>query len=100
MPRKRTHHYESVLENAVQKLRRGGKSTYKVTKEVGIPYSTLKKIFRLAKSNKVSYKSPSKLGRFPVFTEEQEAIMADHLSNMSNEFYGLTRAQFCEIRHG
>lgn len=103
MPRKRERTTTKAswtvetLENAVKKLRRGGTSVYKVSKETGISYSTLKKRFRLAKSNDTSYKCAPKLGRPPVFTKEQEAILADHLHKMSNKFYGLTRAQFCKI---
>lgn len=103
MPRKRERTTTKAswtvetLENAVKNLRRGGTSVYKVSKETGIPYSTLKKRFRLAKSNDINYKCPPKLGRPSVFTEEQEAILADHLHKMSNKFYGLTRAQFCKI---
>lgn len=63
----------------------------------GIPYSTLKKRYRGAISNDGTYNRPPTLGRKPVFTTEQEHILAEHLCKMSNMFYGLTRSQFRKV---
>lgn len=103
MPRKRERTTTKAswtvetLENAVRTIRQDGKSVYKVSKETGIPYSTLKKRYKLAKSNNDTYKCPPKLGRPSVFTKEQEVILADHLHKMTKKFYGLTRAKFCKV---
>ncbi|KAL3267445.1 hypothetical protein HHI36_011571 [Cryptolaemus montrouzieri] len=73
-----------TLENAVQKLLCGSTFAYKVSKKTGIPYSTLKKRFRIAKSNNASYKCPPKLGKLHIFIGEPEAIMADHQFGVAN----------------
>lgn len=86
-----------TLENAVSILREGGISVYKVSQQTGIPYSTLKKRFNLAKANDDRYKIKPKLGRYTVFSFEQEKILASHLQTMSNKFYGLTREQFRKV---
>lgn len=83
-----------ILENAIKKLKLGGTSVYKVSQETGIPYSTLKKRYKLAKDNIDCYNCRPKLGRHPIFNDEQEKMLADHLCKMSNKFYGLTREQF------
>lgn len=83
-----------TLEDAIITLKRGGTSVYKVSQGTGIPYSTLKKRYNLAKANDDRYKSSPKLGRHTVFTPDQEKVLADHLRAMSNKFYGLTREQF------
>lgn len=86
-----------TLEKAVTVLKRGGISVYKVSQQTGIPYSTLKKRYNLAKANDASYKYSPKLGRRTVFSIEQEKILANHLRLMSNKFYGLTREQFRKV---
>ncbi|KAH9642821.1 hypothetical protein HF086_012315 [Spodoptera exigua] len=82
------------LENAVSVLKRGGISVYKVSQQTGIPYSTVKKRYNLAKADDRSYKNSPKLGRRTVFNVAQEEILANHLRTMSSKFYGLTREQF------
>lgn len=86
-----------TLEKAVAVLKRGGTSVYKVSQQTGIPYSTLKKRYNLAKANDGSYKNSPKLGRRTVFSIAQEEILANHLRTMSNKFYGLTREQFRKV---
>ncbi|CAG9574808.1 unnamed protein product [Danaus chrysippus] len=103
MPRKRTRTTTTAswtvdsLENAVSVLKRGGISVYKVSQQTGIPYSTLKKRYNLAKAGGSSYKHSPKLGRSTVFNVAQEEILANHLRTMSNKFYGLTREQFRKV---
>ncbi|CAG9568689.1 unnamed protein product [Danaus chrysippus] len=103
MPRKRTRTTTKAswtvdsLENAVSVLKRGGISVYKVSQQTGIPYSTLKKRYNLAKAGDSSYKHSPKLGRSTVFNVAQEEILANHLRTMSNKFYGLTREQFRKV---
>ncbi|CAG9567639.1 unnamed protein product [Danaus chrysippus] len=103
MPRKRTRTTTKAswtvdsLENAVSVLKRGGISVYKVSQQTGIPYSTLKKRYNLAKAGGSSYKHSPKLGRSTVFNVAQEEILANHLRTMSNKFYGLTREQFRKV---
>lgn len=106
MPRKRDRTTTKAswtvcsLENAISTLKKGGISVYKVAQETGIPYSTLKKRYNLAKANDDSYKNSPKLGRHTVFTAEQEKILVDHLRIMSNKFYGLTREHFRKVCYG
>lgn len=103
MPRKRTRTTTKAswtvdsLENAISILRRGGISVYKISQQTGIPYSTLKKRYNLAKADDSSYKNSPKLGRRTVFNVAQEEILANHLRTMSNKFYGLTREQFRKV---
>lgn len=103
MPRKRDRTTSKaswtveMLERAIQTLRKGGKSVFKVAKETGIPYSTLKKRYKLAKAGNDTYNCPPKLGRHAVFNDDQEKKLADHLRTMSNMYYGLTKSQFRKI---
>ncbi|KAJ8728916.1 hypothetical protein PYW07_006612 [Mythimna separata] len=103
MPRKRTRTTTKafwtvdLLENAVSVLKRGGISVYKVSQQTGIPYSTLKKRYNLAKADDSSYKNSPKLGRHTVFNVAQEEILANHLRTVSNKVYGLTREQFRKV---
>ncbi|CAB3236996.1 unnamed protein product [Arctia plantaginis] len=103
MPRKRNRTTTKAswtvdsLENAVSILKRESISVYKVSQQTGIPYSTLKKRYNLAKAGDTSYKNSPKLGRRTVFNVAQEEILANHLRTMSNNFYSLTREQFRKV---
>lgn len=103
MPRKRTRTTTKAswtvdsLENAVSVLKRGGISVFIVSQKNGIPYSTLKKRYNLAKADDSSYKNSPKLRRRTVFNVAQEEILANHLRTMSSKFYGLTREQFRKV---
>lgn len=86
-----------ILERAIETLRNGDKSVFKVAKETGIPYSTLKKRYKLDKAGIDTYNCPPKLGRYAVLNDNQEKELADHLRKMSNMYYGLTKSQFRKI---
>ncbi|KAF5282300.1 hypothetical protein FQR65_LT14354 [Abscondita terminalis] len=61
------------LEHAVHILRAGDLSVYKVSQQTGIPYSTLKKRFYLAKANDNRYKKNLSWKGYTVFSFEQIA---------------------------
>ena len=92
MPRKRIRTTTKAswtvdsLENAVSVLKRGVISVYKVSQQTGIPYSTLKMRYNLAKADDCSYKISPKLGRRTVFNVAQEEILANDLRTMSSKF--------------
>nr|XP_013189802.1 unnamed protein product [Amyelois transitella] len=86
-----------TLESAINTIRNEGISVNKAAQQYQIPYSTLKKRYRLAITDDSSYSRSPTLGRKPVFTSEQEQILVKHILDMSNIFYGLTSIQLRKI---
>jgi hypothetical protein len=74
---------EQTLKRAFE-LVENGRSVKSVAAELGIPRITL--------HDRLKAKSAAKpaLGRKAYFTPEQEAILADHIKQLSNQFYGIT----------
>lgn len=78
------------LQAAAARIRQGV-SMRKVAKETGIPFSTLQK-----RMKKETFDIP-KLGRHPVFNEEQENTLTDRILLLSKIFHGLTINQLRKI---
>lgn len=74
---------EKTLKMAFE-LFESGRSVKSVAAELGIPSITL--------HDRLKTKSAAKpaLGRKAYFTPEQESILADHVKQLSNQFYGIT----------
>jgi hypothetical protein len=80
----------TTLDSAIETIRNEGISINKAAQQYQIAYSTLKKRYKLANSNDITYNRSPLLGRKPVFISEQEQILVNHTLDMSNMFYGLT----------
>lgn len=99
MPRKRDRITEKcqwtldILDRAIKRVNDDGISLHKAAKEFKIPYSTLQKRYR-----RIEQTNP-RLGRKPIFSAEQERILADHLIHMTNLFYGLDSIKFRKIAY-
>lgn len=87
----------ATLQSAIKTIRDEGISVNKAAQQYQIPYSTLKKRYRLANSGDDAYSRSPSLGRKAVFTSEQEQILVSHILDMSNIFYGLTSIQLRKI---
>lgn len=87
----------ATLESAIETIRTKGISVNKAAQQYHIPYSTLKKRYRLANSNDITYSRSLLLGRKPVFNSEQDEILVSHILDMPNMFYGLTSTQLRKI---
>lgn len=73
----------AALEEAKAAVKRGT-SLRTAARQYGVPYPTLYRHMKKTTSNKY-------LGRYrPVFTNEQEALLAEHLLKMDRIFFGLT----------
>lgn len=101
MPRKRIRTTTKAnwslqtLQSAIKIIQAGQKSIRRVALETGIPYSTLKKRVKL--QSNISSQPVPRLGRKPVFSDDQEKKLCEHLISMSNIFYGLDAIQFRKI---
>lgn len=74
---------EDTLKKAIEAVNNGN-SVKKVSKDFNIPRSTLRD--RLKSQNGAK---PS-LGRKPIFSEEQEQQLSDHVVTLAKIFYGIT----------
>ena len=72
------------LQNAITAVRNGS-SIRKSVMQYGIPEATLRRKIKLNDDIK-----ESNLGRPPVFSEEQECELANHVLKLANLFYGMT----------
>lgn len=72
------------LQNAITAVRNGS-SIRKSGMQYGIPEATLRRKIKLNDDIK-----ESNLGRPPVFSEEQECELANHVLKLANLFYGMT----------
>lgn len=83
---------EEYLKQAIQ-LVNEGQSKKSVGRQFGIPRSTLRDRLKSGKTEK------PKMGRKPVFIEEQEKILESHVLEFSKIFHGITIPQLKELAY-
>jgi hypothetical protein len=90
MPRSRprtTHKggwHATSLVAALEAVKNGNITIRQAAKEYGVPHTTLHDRSKSGKISKISF------GRPPIFTAPQEKEMAEHITELSKLFYGLT----------
>ena len=86
MPKKKLRTSES-LQSAISDIKNGIYCIRKAGEFYGIPESTIRRRMKNGLMN-----SP-RVGRKPTFSEEQEKILKNHLTNAANNYHGLTARQ-------
>lgn len=83
---------EETLKRAFE-LVQNGRSVKSVAAELNIPRITL--------HDRLKYNSSDKpaLGRKPVFTPDQEAILTNHIKQLANTFYGITLTELRRLAY-
>lgn len=72
---------------------KGGTSIRQASAQFGIKFSTLQRHVKSNKAEKI-------LGRYkPVFSITEESEFVEHIKELDNRFYGLTRKDLCELAY-
>uniref|UniRef100_T1ICM1 HTH psq-type domain-containing protein n=1 Tax=Rhodnius prolixus TaxID=13249 RepID=T1ICM1_RHOPR len=64
-------------------------------REYGIPEATIRKRMKLGDAEE-STKGPN-MGKSPIFSEQQEKELSEHVLNLAKMFYGMTSIQFRKL---